>query len=92
MNRRNLGWAFLELLMVVALVGVLGAAYWGQLRGEPMERAAMRICVANMRTLAAAVSAYHLDRGTTPGTGLERRMAAELVLAGYLRSDPACPS
>lgn len=82
--RRADGFSLLELIVVVAMIGILAALALPNLVQTP-RRADEAVLRTNLRTLRETLDQYYADQGTYPGT-LEA-----LVEEGYLRDVPYDP-
>lgn len=81
---RQDGFTIIELIIVVALIGILAAMVMPNLRNQPT-RAKEAVLKTNLRTLRDVLDQYKGDRGHYPSS-LE-----ELVDGGYLREIPFDP-
>ena len=83
-TRRQGGFTLLELIIVVAVIGILATIAMPRLLHAP-ERAREAVLKTNLRTLRESLDQYYADKGRYPAT-LE-----VLVEDGYLRSLPLDP-
>ncbi len=82
--RKSSGFTLLELIIVIAIIGILATIAMPALRQVP-RRANESVLKTNLRTMRDVIDQYHGDRGNYPPT-LE-----ELVTKGYLRKIPVDP-
>ncbi len=80
-NRKPSGFTLLELIIVIAVIGILATIAMPALRQVP-RRANEAVLKTNLRTTRDVIDQYHGDKGNYPPT-LE-----ELVTKGYLRKIP----
>jgi general secretion pathway protein G len=85
-SRRQLqrGFTLLELIIVVAVIGILATIAMPKLLGTP-EKAREAVLKTNLRTIRDVLDQYNADKGHYPPS-LE-----ELVEDGYLRTVPVDP-
>ncbi|HNU82779.1 MAG: prepilin-type N-terminal cleavage/methylation domain-containing protein [Acidobacteria bacterium] len=83
-RRRARGFTLLELIIVVAMIGILAAIAMPALKDMP-RRASEAVLKTNLRTLREVLDQYYGDKGHYPPT-LE-----ELVEKRYLRAVPIDP-
>ena len=88
-NQRRRGFTLIELMIVIAIIGVLAAIAVPNFR-RARERANQRACYANQKTIAGALEMYNLDNNTSV-TQLDLTLLKTLVSAGYLQSVPHDP-
>ncbi len=81
---RGGGFTLLELIIVVAIVGILATMAMPALKNVP-RRAAESVLKSDLRTFRDVIDQFHADKGHYPPT-LE-----SLVDEGYLRSIPMDP-
>ncbi len=65
MNKRKNGFTLIELLIVIAIIGILAAIAIPNLLNA-VQRAKQKRSVADIRALATAIEAYHVDNGVFP--------------------------
>ncbi len=87
-NRGRKGFTLIELMIVIAIIGVLAAIAVPNFRAA-RERANTRACYANQKTIAGAVEMYNLDNNEKI-IDLQS-IKAGLVTGGYLQTLPADP-
>ncbi len=83
-DRGEAGFTLMELLIVVAIIGILAAIVVPQFRNAP-EKAREAVLKTNLHTMREAFDQYFADKATYPES-LET-----LVDEGYLRSIPVDP-
>jgi general secretion pathway protein G len=81
---RGRGFTLLELIIVVAIIGILAAIAMPALKDVP-KRAAEAVLRSNLTTLRDVIDQHYADKGNYPPS-LEA-----LVEAGYLRTIPRDP-
>jgi prepilin-type N-terminal cleavage/methylation domain-containing protein len=87
---RNQGFTLIELMIVIAIIGVLAAIAVPNFRAA-RERANTRACYANQKTIAGAVEMYNLDKNTRRSDIGVASFMQSLVSGGYLQSIPNDP-
>ena len=88
-RRRLQGFTLIELMIVIAIIGVLAAIAVPNFR-RARERANQRACYANQKTIAGALEMYNLDNNTSI-TSLSATTLQSLKAQGYLQSIPQDP-
>jgi general secretion pathway protein G len=82
--KRRGGFTLMELIIVIALIGILATLVLPQMRKTP-NRAREAVLQADLHTLRDLIDQYFADRGHYPED------LNELVSKGYLRSIPRDP-
>lgn len=88
-NARRQGFTLIELMIVIAIIGVLAAIAVPNFKAA-RERANTRACYANQKTVVGAMEMYNLDKNTKRTT-LDATFFNDLKSGGYLQSVPQDP-
>ena len=83
-NHGRKGFTLIELMIVIAIIGVLAAIAVPNFRAA-RERANTRACYANQKTIAGALEMYNLDNNTKIEK-LGDDIGGALVKGGYLQT------
>lgn len=83
-TRSQAGFTIIELIIVIAIIGILAAMVMPNLKNQPL-RAKEAVLMTNLRTIRDVLDQYKGDKGHYPST-LEA-----LVEEGYLRAIPMDP-
>lgn len=92
------GFTLIEVMVVVVIIGILGALVVPQVMGRP-DQAKVTVARGDLKAVASALEMYRLDNHGYPGTeqGLEALVtrpaegAPNWNAEGYLRSVPVDP-
>ncbi len=84
------GFTLIELLIVIAILGILVALILPRF-ADVREDANTKVCVANLRGLASAMSTYETKENTSVTWGAAGFLASDLVNKQYIASEPFCP-
>jgi len=82
--RRDAGFTLLELIVVIAMLGILAAIAMINLKNSPT-RAKEAVLKTNLRSIREVIDQFYADQGSYP-PNLE-----DLVTEGYLRNVPIDP-
>lgn len=88
-RRRRFGFTLIELMIVIAIIGVLAAIAVPNFR-KIRARAQRKSCYANLRTIHGAVEWYSADENINYSVSDDAGFDV-LVQLGYLQARPDCP-
>jgi prepilin-type N-terminal cleavage/methylation domain-containing protein len=81
----------IEIMIVVLIIGILLAiAVPNFVRAREASRA--KACVANLKQIDSAKQQWAMDNRAAAGGTVTGGMATLVGTAGYIKSDPVCPS
>ena len=83
------GFTLIELMIVIAIIGVLAAIAVPNFKAA-RERANMRACMANQKTITGALEMYNLDKNKSEKK-IDAGVLGNLKTDGYLQSIPIDP-
>jgi competence protein ComGC len=88
-NKKGFSISLLELLIVIAIIGILVAMPRPMVRKERIGESRKRVCYSNIRILQGAVEMYNMDVATMTNI-LDQE---ELRKSGYIKgsADLTCP-
>jgi type II secretion system protein G len=93
--RRNAGFTLIEMMVVIAIIGVILAIAVPSFAAAG-KKAQEKACLANLRLIEAQMENYHLDNQAYPlqdqGSPSTENIFEELVAEGYLKEVPVEPS
>lgn len=84
MKKNKKGFTLVELMVVVAIIGIL-VAIAVPIYNASQKNAKANACKANLRTINGAISMYYLEKESYPAN------VAALQTDDYLQSTPTCP-
>jgi len=90
MKRNQKGFTLIELMIVIAIIGILAAIAVPNFR-QARESAREKACYANIRVIQSAIEQYNMDHSGMIDT-CDGTIIAGLKTNQYLKSEPQCPS
>ena len=88
MKQKTLGFTLVEIMIVVAIIGLLAAIAIPSFQ-KAKERAQINICLANKKEIEKAIAVYILNE---PDVSIDSITSVDDLVPDYLKRVPKCPS
>lgn len=86
MKRTDKGFTLVEIMIVVAIIGILASIAFSNIQGY-RNKAVKQACVTNLKEIDSDISLWAIDNGKT---GADAVIMQDLV-STYIKTTPYCP-